>query len=71
MIMPTAIAGSIIKVNVSKLYSPAIAGKATTLGISMSNKIFRFLLERATAVKAKPIHPKPINLERTISENER
>ena len=69
--MPTAMAGSIIKANVSKLYSPAMASKATTLGISMSSKIFRFLLERATAVKAKPIHPKPINFEITISENER
>ena len=69
--MPTAMAGSIIKVNVSKLYSPAMVSKATTLGISMRSKIFRFLLERATAVKAKPIHPKPINLEITISEDER
>jgi len=37
----------------------------------MNSKIFRFLPERATAVEAKPIQPKPINLEITISENER
>jgi hypothetical protein len=71
MIMPIAMAGSMIKANVSKLYSPAIASKATTLGISMSSKILRFLPERATTVKAKPIHPKPITVGITISENER
>jgi hypothetical protein len=71
IIIPQAIAGAMISPNTKGLYSRVITSRAVTVAISKIINIFRFLLERVTAISTKPIHPNPIALWITIPEKDK